>query len=58
MSVKCIPSDIPLLYSKTRVYWGIPIFHILIQSKDCGYSLEPLRQPRQGGLNVYPESMF
>ena len=26
MSVKCIPTHTPLLYSKTGVYRGIPIF--------------------------------
>ena len=31
------------------------IFHISAQKIDCGYSLEP---PRQGGSNVYPQSMF
>ena len=31
------------------------IFLIFAQNIDCGYSLEP---PRQGGSNVYPQSMF
>ena len=31
------------------------IFHIIAQSIDCGYSLEP---PRRGGSNEYPQSMF
>ena len=26
MSVQCIPPFSPLLYSKSEVYWGIPIF--------------------------------
>ena len=30
-------------------------FLFLLQNIDCGYSLEP---PRQGGSNVYPQSMF
>ena len=30
-------------------------FHISDQNMDCGYSLE---QPRRGGSNEYPESMF
>ena len=31
------------------------IFHISAQNIDCGYSLE---QPRRGGSNGYPQSMF
>ena len=31
------------------------IFHISAQNIDCGYSLE---QPRRGGSNEYPQSMF
>ena len=31
------------------------IFHISAQNIDCGY---PLEQPRQGGSNEYPQSMF
>ena len=38
----------PLLYSKTGVCRGIPIFLFLLQNKDCGYSLEP----------PHPQSMF
>ena len=30
-------------------------FHVLSQSIDCGYSLEP---PRRGGFNEYTHSMF
>ena len=30
-------------------------FLFLLQNIDCGYSLEP---PRQGGSNLYPQSMF
>ena len=56
MSVKCLPPYTPLLYSKTGVYRGIPIFLIFVPKHiDCGYSLEP---PRGGGSNVYPQSMF
>ena len=40
MSMKCIPPHTPLLYSKSGVYKGIPIFLFLIQNIDCGYSLE------------------
>ena len=43
------------LQCKTGVCRGIPIFLILLQNIDCGYSLEP---PRRGGSNVYPQSMF
>ena len=31
------------------------IFHVSVQNKDCGYSLEP---PRRGGSYEYPQSMF
>ena len=31
------------------------MFHISAQNIDCGYSLE---QPRRGGSNEYPQSMF
>ena len=55
MSVQYIPPLTPLLYSKTGVCRGIPIFLILLQNIDCGYSLEP---PRRGGSNVYPQFMF
>ena len=43
------------LGSKTGEYRGMHFFLILIQNIDCVYSLEP---PRQGGSNVYPQSMF
>ena len=34
-------------------------FHISVQNKDCGYLLEPPRQPPQrGGFNEYPQSIF
>ena len=33
----------PRLYSKTGVCRGIPIFFFLLQSIDCGFSLEPPR---------------
>ena len=37
-------------------YAGVYLFFLfLLQNIDCGYSLEP---PRQGGSNVYPQSMF
>ena len=49
------PVDIPILYSKTGVCKGIPIFLIFAPNIDCGYSLEP---PRRGGSNLYPQSMF
>ena len=39
----------------TGVYRGIPIFLILLQNINCGYSLE--QPPRRGGSNVYPQSM-
>ena len=35
--------------------------HIFAQNIDCGYTLEPPRpldQPRRGGSNEYPHSMF
>ena len=44
MSVKWIPPHTPLLYSKTGVCRGIPIFLFLLQNIDCGYSLEPPRR--------------
>ena len=31
------------------------IFHIFVQNKDCGDSLEP---PHRVGSNEYPQSMF
>ena len=55
MSMKSIPPHTPLLFIKTGVCRGIPIFLILLQNKDCGYSLEP---PQRGGSNKYPQSMF
>ena len=41
----CTPSY-PVLYSKTWVYSGIPIFIILLQNINCGFSLEPPRRVR------------
>ena len=41
MSVKCVPPQTPLLYSKTGVCRGMPFFLFLLQNRDCGYSLEP-----------------
>ena len=38
MSVQCIPLLNPLLYTKTRVSRGIPVFLIFAQKIDCGYS--------------------
>ena len=55
MSVKCIHPQTPLLYSKTGVFRGIPIFLFLLQNIDCGYLLE---RTRRGGSNVYPQSLF
>ena len=56
MSVTCIPPYTPLLYSKTVVCSGTSISLIFApKHTDCGYSLE---QPRQGGSNVYPQSIF
>ena len=49
MSVKGIHPHTQLLYSKTGVCRGIPIFLFLILNIDCGYSLEPARR---GGSNV------
>ena len=34
---------------------NLDIFLIFAQNIDCGRTLEP---PRQGGSNVYPQSMF
>ena len=45
----------PILYRKTGVCRGILIFLFLLQNIGCGYSLE---LPRQGGSNVYTQSMF
>ena len=37
-------------------YAGVYLFFLfLLQTIDCGYSLEP---PRRGGSNVHPPSMF
>ena len=53
MSVKCLPPQTPLLYSKTGIYRGTPIFFFfflfLLKNIDCGYSLEP---PQRGGTNA------
>ena len=48
MSVKCVPPQTPLLYSKTGVCRGIPIFLILLQNIDYGYSLEPPEKVQVG----------
>ena len=55
MSVIYISPYSPLLYSKTEVCRGIPIFLIFAPNIHCGYSLEP---PPGGGFNVYPQCMF
>ena len=50
MSVKYIPPQTQLGFT------GVLLFSILlIQSIDGEYSLEP---PRQGGSNLYPQTMF
>ena len=42
-------------YIEKLGYGGVYLFFLfLLQNIDCGYSLEP---PRQGGSNVYPQSM-
>ena len=54
MSVKCLPPYTPLLYRKNWEFAGAYLFFLfLLQTIDCGYSLE---QPRRGGSNVYPQS--
>ena len=46
----------PHFYIVKLGYTGVYLFFLfLLQNKDCGYSLKP---PRQGGSNVYPETMF
>ena len=55
MSVKCVPLK-PHFYIAKLGNAGVYIFFLfLLQNIDCGYSLEP---HRQGGSNVYPQSMF
>ena len=47
---------IPHCYiAKMGVYRGTPIFLILLQNIDCGYSLE---LPQRDDFNVYLQSMF
>ena len=47
---------IPHFYIEKLGYGGVYLFFFfLLQNIDCGYSLEP---PRQGGSNMYPQSMF
>ena len=53
-STQCLNLNL-ILYTKTGVCRGIPIFLILFQNIDCGYSLEP---PRRGGSSMHPQSMF
>ena len=49
----------PTFYIAKLGYTGVYLsFLFLLQNIDCGYSLEPLEPPRQGGSNVYPQSMF
>ena len=46
----------PPFYIVKLGYAGVYLFFLfLLQNIDCGYSLE---QPRRGGSNVYPQSMF
>ena len=54
MSVKCIPLK-PHFYIVKLGYAGVYLFFLfLLQSIDCGYSLEP---PLRGS-NMYPQSIF
>ena len=55
MSVFNVYPLIPNFSDNTVVCRGISIFLILLQSIDCGYSLEP---PSRGGSNVYLQSVF
>ena len=53
--MKCIPLK-PHFYVAKLGYAGVYIFFLfLLQNIDCGYSLE---LPRQGGSNVYPQSVL
>ena len=52
MSVQCIPPCTPILYSKTGVRRGIPIFLIFVPKHRMWILV------RRGGSNVYPQSMF
>ena len=46
----------PHFYIAKLGYAGVYLFFLfLLQNIDCGYLLEP---PRQGGSNVYPQSIF
>ena len=46
----------PHFYIVKLGFAGVYLFFLfLLQNIDCGYSLE---QPRRGGSNVYPQSMF
>ena len=46
----------PYFYIEKLGFAGVYLFFLfLLQNIDCGYSLE---QPRRGGSNVYPQSMF
>ena len=50
---KTCPISVPLLYSKTGLNKGIPIY--IIFALNCGCSLET---PRRDASNLYPQSMF
>ena len=50
------PLNPTFICGKIGVLRGIPIFLILLQNIDCGYSLEPLGE--RGGSNECPQSMF
>ena len=52
MSVQYIPNYTPLLYSKTGICRGIPIFLILLQNIYCGCSLEPPRREKYHNFSV------
>ena len=57
---KTCPFDVypiePHFYTEKLGFAGVYLFFLfLFQNIDCGYSLEP---PRQGGSNLYPQSIF
>ena len=55
MSVTCIPLEL-LFYVANLGYGGVYIFFLFLhQNIECVYLLESLRQ---GGSNLYPQSMF
>ena len=63
--MKCIPPHTPILYSKTGVYRGVPIF-LIFAPKHRLWVLVRTASPRtasarrfcRGGSNMYPQSMF